>query len=582
MKKIFFLFLFFLLIIFSFSFNFNEWKKSNINDFIIVKTNFKNNHRIFTDDLITTKVYKNNIEIEGFTLFSNSIFKAEEGTYRIESSFENQYFEKTIYKTPYSQSTLSFTFKSDKQMDYFDFFNRASVFIIFIFNIMSYVASIKLVKRNSFLLNLTFTFLIFLNFLDFVNVFTKTQYFILQMLSFVSINILFMICSFKFINIKKEKLLKYIFIFMTVSFLFLSSFIFLFFPSIQIYLLEYHKILFLIFVHAMSVLAYIVDYSIILIPALYFFSEWRKSKGKLKVLTIYQILFLLLFLILEILLEFFDIDIFSSNNILDNIRVSVFFWIIYFNLNIDSILKYFKNIEFFAVYTFKYVTIVQIIYIYAVITEQYKLLLPVIITCLIGDHIYILIKYIINSSKFEYTSLFRKIKGIDNIEIFENIIEKELTKKEAVQKTIFKVFIDEHEKYNYIINDNNKLILAKSDLKNEYKEYHFGIETKINNKCIGLLLIKSNNEKNINEEKVYYKEILEELTDYIIYVRTLYLKRKLSNEHEKSFISQTNEEEIQLIKEFAVLINNQATDDKIKLYSQIIIEKSEKLGESDV
>lgn len=581
MKKKYFLLLCFFFIILLSLFSFNEWKRNNISNFIIIETNFKNNHKIFTDDLITTKIYKNNIEIKGFTLFSNTIFRVEEGLYKVESYFGNQYFEETIYKAPYSHKALSFSYEPNEQMDFFYSFNKTLVFIIFIFNIGTYIAATKLVKRNSFLLNLTFIFLIFLNFLDFVSVFTKMQYFILQMISFVSINILFLINSFKFINIKKDKIIKYIFIFMAISFIFLGSFIFLFFPSVQIYLL-YHKILFLIFFYFMSILAFIVDYSIIVIPALYFFSEWRKSKGKLKVLTIYQILFLLLFLIIEILLEFFDIDIFLSNNILDNIRISVFFWIIYFNLNIDTILKYFKNIEFFTIYVFKYVVIVQIIYLYAVITKQCTIILPAIITCLIGDHIYILIKYLINSSRSEYNSLFKKLNGIDNIEIFENIIEKELSKKESVQKILFKVFIDEHEKYNYIINDDDKIILTKRNLKNEYREFHFGIEAKINNKCIALLLIKSNNGKGINEEKVYYKEILEELIDYIIYVRTLYLKRKLSNEHKKSFIDQTTKEEIQLIKEFAILINKHTVDDKIKMYSKIIIDKSEKLGESDV
>ena len=119
-------------------------------------------------------------------------------------------------------------------------------------------------------------------------------------------------------------------------------------------------------------------------------------------------------------------------------------------------------------------------------------------------------------------------------------------------------------------------------MKNNYKKFDYGI--KLNNEkntCIALLLIEDREGSSIKEVILLLINLMEKLSYVINYVRTLNLKKTLVESPETCISSETFYEEIMFIQKFASFIHSQTNEEKIKDYSEIILEKIEKLGEKN-
>ena len=554
---------------------------ADTSDFIVVNTKFRNNPRIFTDEFIHTDLYRDNKKIEGFTLFSNTIFQVEKGDYTLKSNFENQYFEQDIHKTDNVLKTVSLDFEMNKKISFFDSFNRSAIFILLIINIIIYIKSSKIVKKKSPLIIITLLLLLFNNFLSFTNIFSGAQLFVLSGINLIILIILLILCFFKLVYSKEKKYRNFIFIFSILTYFSLGSILFLISPNILIYLVKFHIDGLALFSDIFTILAYIVDYMILLIPLFYLFSGLRKSWDKdLKNIKILQILFLLLFLILNIAAEFSDSDILFNKDILDNMQYSIIFWGLFFNFHIDDTAKYYISIQKWVTLILKYIVVINAVYIIGIENSQYSFIFPSIVFCIAGDFIYILIIKLMNRLNPKYDQILAKLKGIDDIHTFENILEKEINKKLHFKTVKFIIFLSDSEETKYIRNKSRKIIINKEDLQNKYSNFDFGIKISVgNNICIALLLIELNEKKYHNEEKLFLKGLAEKLVYSVNYVRTLHLRKNIENVSLDKFLEEKNRENIQFIKDFAALIYNSSDDKKIKTYSKVIMEKSEKLGD---
>ncbi len=555
--------------------------KADTSDFIIVNNSFRNNPRTFTDDFVQTSLYRDNQKMEGISLLSNTIFQVEKGDYILKSEFENQHFEQIIHKSDGVPEKAVFNFEMNGKIKFFELFNRSAIFILLIINIIIYIKSDKIVKRKLPLIIITFLLLIFNNFLSFTNIFPQTLLFVLSGINIIALTISFILCFFYLVSSKEIKYWKYIFIFAIITYFSLSNILFLVSPNILIYLIKFHMNTFVAFVNTYVILAYIVDYMILFVPLFCLFRGLQKNKDKdLKNMKVLQILFLLLFLILNIATEFSNSDIFFNGDILENMQYSVIFWILFFNLNIDDTAKYYISMQKWTTLVLKYIVIINIIYIIGIESSQYKFTFLVIILYIIGDIIYILVMKLMNRLNPKYDQILAKLKGIDDIHTFENILEKEINKKINLKMVKFTIFLSDTEETEYTRNKSRKIIINKEDLQDKYNNFDFGIRISVgSDTCIALLLIELNEKKYHNEEKLFLKGLSEELVYSVNYVRTLHLRKNIEFIPDSKYLSEEKIENIQFIKDFAALIYNLSDDEKIKTYSKTIVEKAEKLGD---
>ncbi|MCP1223009.1 hypothetical protein [Sebaldella sp. S0638] len=555
--------------------------RADTNDFIIVNTRFRNRPRIFTDNIVQTSLYKNNQEIEGFTLLSNTIFQVEKGDYILKSEFENQHFEQNVHKSDNIPENVTFNFEMNGKIRFFELFSRTATFILLLMNVLIYMKSDKIVKRKSPLIIITFLLLLFNNFLSFTNIFPQKLLFVSAGITTIALTISFILCFFYLVSSKERKYWKYIFIFAIMTYFSLINILFLVSPNILMYLVKFHINTLITSINIYVVLAYFVDYMILFVPLFCLLRGLQKNKDKdLKNMKILQILFLLLFLILNIATEFSNSDIFFNGDILENMQYSIIFWILFFNLNIDDTAKYYISMQRWVTLVLKYIVIINIIYIIGIESSQYRFTFWVIIFCIIGDIIYLLVIRLMNRLNPRYDQILAKLKGIDDIHIFENILEKEISKKINPKTIKFIIFLSDTEEKEYIRNKSRKIIISKEDFKNKYANFDFGIKISVGtNTCIALLLIELNERKYHNEEKLFLKGLSEELVYSVNYVRTLHLRKYIESVSDNKYINEEIKENIQFIKDFAALIYNLSDDKKIKAYSKTIIEKAEKLGD---
>ena len=180
----------------------------------------------------------------------------------------------------------------------------------------------------------------------------------------------------------------------------------------------------------------------------------------------------------------------------------------------------------------------------------------------------------------KYDQILAKLKGIDDIHTFENILEKEINKKINLKMVKFTIFLSDTEETEYTRNKSRKIIINKEDLQDKYNNFDFGIRISVgSDTCIALLLIELNEKKYHNEEKLFLKGLSEELVYSVNYVRTLHLRKNIEFIPDSKYLSEEKIENIQFIKDFAALIYNLSDDEKIKTYSKTIVEKAEKLGD---
>ena len=149
-----------------------------------------------------------------------------------------------------------------------------------------------------------------------------------------------------------------------------------------------------------------------------------------------------------------------------------------------------------------------------------------------------------------------QLKGIENIDEFKYIIEKEILKRNSLKGVKFEIILDyeDEKKYVSIINENE--IIENEYLEKKYQNYNFGIRIKSkNNVCIALLLIEVENKKYLKELITSLSLLMEDITYPIIYIRTVSLKNSIEKKERTKRENEILKEHLALIKEFSLLIN---------------------------
>lgn len=560
-----------------------EISGKNINDFLIVETKFKGKSRIVTDEFIPVKLYKDNKEIEGVTLFFNTVFRIDEGTYELSADYDDQHVSKVIYKSSDKKYLIPLEFEANQQLKNLEIFDRITIFVVLLINILFFLILVKKNCKVSLLLILTFLSLLAVNLLSFVNLFTPNQLFILQLILQINLTILFAVCFLKLINLERKIFVKIITIIFVFLFIMGINMLIYIKSEALSYFIKYHPKIFYINAIAMYILAFILDYIVLIAPIILVLIELKKSDNQdFKKIKIFQMLILFLFLFIEIFTEFFETPLYTLGDVLNNIQVSSFFWILFFSLNIEYIVKSYKKFQKYLFYSLKYLVLIELLYIFIIKTHKYEFILPIAAVCILGDVIFLTTEKIFKKISPKYDDLFLKLKGTDNIDDFEKIIEKELPKRITAEKIKFKIFLSANEHDEYIKNKNDDIITNSEGFQDNYKEYNLGIKLKINtNTCIALLLVKYKDKMYFNEDNIFLMGILEKLFYTINYIRTLTLKKNLVSDTKVEYSNEIKKEALQFISEFATLTYNHTEDEKIKTYSKAIIEKAKIFGDSN-
>ena len=152
--------------------------------------------------------------------------------------------------------------------------------------------------------------------------------------------------------------------------------------------------------------------------------------------------------------------IYPKYDILFLLGGTVLFWILFFEVNIEVALEINKKYRNLYLYMLKALIVFIFIYIYLIYSKSYRIMIPVLLIYILGETSYYFCKLINhNKSIVSYEKFLNKLKGVDNIEEFQNIIENEILKKNSLESVKFKIFLGYNEEKEYIrISDNNKIV----------------------------------------------------------------------------------------------------------------------------
>ena len=405
--------------------------QSKLNNYLIVDVEFLNTSKIIPDKFISLKLYKDGDvkkEIKSF-YDTQRVFMIENGDYELKLNYDNKVITRKIHKTNDKEIKTSFTLLATKAME-----NTVSFFGIFslIINVFLFYKFIYKRKRetNKYLYPIFFMLVIY-NFLNFTKLFNfETSSILLaiaELLLFSSVGIYF----FKVLNSRKKSVIvKVIFSFfgVMITTLFIYVIIFSNLTSFSYFLLYYPIIDVIV-----SIFASILNYSIFLVFAIIIFMKYKSTKNIiLRKTLVYTLLVLFSIFIISLIFSFFPIFNYLRVDPITIMQTTMFFWLIFFESNIESFLyihRKYKNIIF---YLFKILILFQIIYMYSLYVKNTFLFTALILL----DVVYLIITNSVqNNSMFD--DIFMKLKGVDDLEVFQNIFESEIIKNLPVESAQF-------------------------------------------------------------------------------------------------------------------------------------------------
>ena len=556
-----------------------------VDDYIIIETGFINNPRLYCKEHPKIKLTdkKTNQEIGKSNYFIDGLYIVDEGSYRIEASYDNDVIIKDIEKLAGERLKYKIFMEQAPEIKYLDNFTRLFGLGSLVFNLFLFKLFYK--KENKRLL-LIFCHIILIYFLSFTNIFNGYQLTIVQ--TAVEISLLTFLAAYflSYLKKKNKKLANCVFAILTMVLVFIISLlIFIVNESILVYFVKYHPVLFnslmiinLIVNIALNLFNYIIPY-IILINI--FINTQDKDYKRMKG---YQILFLTLIFLITVLgatiLES-NFSLYPRYDVLFLLGTTVLFWVLFFGANMEAALEIHRKNRHLYSYILKVLSIFVFIYIYIICSKSYYEMIPVLLIYIFGEGVYYLCRAVsckrnINS----YNKFFNKLRGVNDIGEFQNIIEEEILKRNSLESVKFKILSDYNEEKEYVrILDNDKII------KNEYlqeklQKYDFGLRMKVKGEvCIALLLVKTKNGKYLNEFMASLSVFMDDLVYIVNYIRTLNLKSNLEKKNEKEEMNKILEEHLIFIREFSLLIKKKSKEENIKTYSEIILKNVKDLGD---
>ena len=584
MKKILLLLLIFFSGILFYMYKFNIEKK--IDNYIIIETEFVNNPRLYCKGYLEIKLMDkdSNQEIKKYNNFIEGLYVVGKGNYRVEVPYNNEVIIRDLEKHEGKSLKYRFFLEQTSEMRYFDNLTRLFGVGSLIFNLFLFLKLFYKIKNKKILL--IFCHLILIHFLSFTNIFTGYQLGLIRVIAEMSLFSFLIVYFSSYIKKKNKKLSNCILMISAVMLMFLSVVLMLVIDSnIMVYFIEYHSTIFNILIIINYVISMILNLSGFIIAYVILINRFMNTKNEdFKIMRGYQILFLTLIVMVTTLISTVlesSFKFYPRYDILFLLGITVLFWILFFESNMEVALEINRKYRNIYLYILKVLTIFISMYIYIICSKNYFGMIPILLIYIFGEGTYYFYKVInYNRNVNSYNKFLNKLRGIDNIEEFQNITEEEILKKNSLKSVKFKILSDYNEEKEFVrIFDNNKII-KNEYLQEEFKDYDFGLRIKVSNDvCIALLLIKTKNGKCFNEFITSLSMFMDDLVYIISYIRTLNLKSNLEKKNVKEEVSKILEEHIIFIKEFSLLIRKKSKEENIKEYSEIILKNVKDLGD---
>lgn len=562
--------------------------KKDINDYLIVDIEFTGNPRMYgkKDPQVKLIDNKTNQEVMKYNNLIDKLFLIKEGNYTFEVFYENNIIIKNIEKQADKNLKYKVLLKQTPKNQYLDKFIKTFALISLIFNIFIFI---KFYKESKKRLIIIFAHLLIIHFLSFTNLFSGFQLKIMRTITEISLIYFLMIYFSSYLKKKSEKISSLFILVSAILIIYLLSMTgFAMNDDLLVYFLKYHPLIFKVLFGILIIINIVLNLGLFIIPYGILINNIKNIKNKnLRNIKIHQILYLTLIFVLTILASFVlmaKLSYYPKYDALFLIGMSLLFWILFLDINEEIALKIYKKYRNLNIYILKVLGIFVFIYFYIISNNTYYYIAaPILVIYILGEIIYYFVKTI-NENKTinSYNKFLNQLKGIENIDEFKYIIEKEILKRNSLKGIKFEIILDheDEKKYVSIINENE--IIENEYLEKKYQNYNFGIRIKSkNNICIALLLIEVENKKYLKELITSLSLLMEDITYPIIYIRTVSLKNSIEKKERAKRENELLKEHLSLIKEFSLLINKKTNDKDIKSYSEIILNSIKELGDKN-
>lgn len=562
--------------------------KKDINDYLIVDIEFTGNPRMYgkKDPQVKLIDNKTNQEVMKYNNLIDKLFLIKEGNYTLEVFYENNIIIKNIEKQADKNLKYKVLLEQTPKNQYLDKFIKTFALISLIFNIFIFI---KFYKESKKRLIIIFAHLLIIHFLSFTNLFSGFQLKIMRTITEISLIYFLMIYFSSYLKKKSEKISSLFILVSAILIIYLLSMTgFAMNDDLLVYFLKYHPLIFKVLFGILIIINIVLNLGLFIIPYGILINNIKNIKNKnLRNIKIHQILYLTLIFVLTILASFVlmaKLSYYPKYDALFLIGMSLLFWILFLDINEEIALKIYKKYRNLNIYILKVLGIFVFIYFYIISNNTYYYIAaPILVIYILGEIIYYFVKTI-NENKTinSYNKFLNQLKGIENIDEFKYIIEKEILKRNSLKGIKFEIILDheDEKKYVSIINENE--IIENEYLEKKYQNYNFGIRIKSkNNICIALLLIEVENKKYLKELITSLSLLMEDITYPIIYIRTVSLKNSIEKKERAKKENELLKEHLSLIKEFSLLINKKTNDKDIKSYSEIILNSIKELGDKN-
>lgn len=562
--------------------------KKDINDYLIVDIEFTGNPRMYgkKDPQVKLIDNKTNQEVMKYNNLIDKLFLIKEGNYTLEIFYENNIIIKNIEKQANKNLKYKVLLEQTPKNHYLDKFIKTFALVSLIFNIFIFI---KFYKESKKRLIIIFAHLLIIHFLSFTNLFSGFQLKIMRIIIEISLIYLLMIYFSSYLKKKSEKISSLFILVSAILIIYLLSMTgFAMNDDLLVYFLKYHPLIFKVLFGILIIINIVLNLGLFIIPYGILINNIKNIKNKnLRNIKIHQILYLTLIFVLTILASFVlmaKLSYYPKYDALFLIGMSLLFWILFLDINEEIALKIYKKYRNLNIYILKVLGIFVFIYFYIISNNTYYYIAaPILVIYILGEIIYYFVKTI-NENKTinSYNKFLNQLKGIENIDEFKYIIEKEILKRNSLKGIKFEIILDheDEKKYVSIINENE--IIENEYLEKKYQNYNFGIRIKSkNNICIALLLIEVENKKYLKELITSLSLLMEDITYPIIYIRTVSLKNSIEKKERAKRENELLKEHLSLIKEFSLLINKKTNDKDIKSYSEIILNSIKELGDKN-
>ena len=562
--------------------------KKDINDYLIVDIEFTGNPRMYgkKDPQVKLIDNKTNQEVMKYNNLIDKLFLIKEGNYTLEIFYENNIIIKNIEKQADKNLKYKVLLEQTPKNHYLDKFIKTFALVSLIFNIFIFI---KFYKESKKRLIIIFAHLLIIHFLSFTNLFSGFQLKIMRIIIEISLIYLLMIYFSSYLKKKSEKISSLFILVSAILIIYLLSMTgFAMNDDLLVYFLKYHSLIFKFLFIILIIINIVLNLGLFIIPYGILINNIKNIKNKnLRSIKIYQTLYLILIFVLTILASFVlmaKLSYYPKYDALFLIGMSLLFWILFLDTNEEIALKIYKKYRNLNIYILKVLGIFVFIYFYIISNNTYYYIAaPILVIYIFGEIIYYFVKTIYENKNINsYNKFLNQLKGIENIDEFKYIIEKEILKRNSLKGVKFEIILDyeEEKKYVSIINENE--IIENEYLEKKYQNYNFGIRIKSkNNVCIALLLIEVENKKYLKELITSLSLLMEDITYPIIYIRTVSLKNSIEKKERTKRENEILKEHLALIKEFSLLINKKTNDKDIKSYSEIILNSIKELGDKN-